>query len=236
MGAIECSPHGRGTYRGPVADSWSTSYESGFCDYVARESGHCYGRPDSSFDIATTPVHSGRRAAAFTVDTDAPDGEHTRCFREGEFPDDAIYGAWFYLPAAANVDRQNWNLMHVQSEARSETDAHHLWDVSLENAGDGAVALYVRDFLQEGAPTKGPEPRVPVPIGEWFQVEVRWKRSKVEEGVMALYQDGQLLWSESDRITDDSDWAQWYVGNLATSLPPEASTIYVDDVTIRPSP
>ena len=33
-------------------------------------------------------------------------------------------------------------------------------------------------------------------------------------------------------VTDDTDWGQWYVGNLADALVPPASTVYVDDVTI----
>jgi hypothetical protein len=36
--------------------------------------------------------------------------------------------------------------------------------------------------------------------------------------------------------SDDTDWGQWYVGNLATSVLPPTSTVYVDDVTIGPTP
>jgi hypothetical protein len=33
-------------------------------------------------------------------------------------------------------------------------------------------------------------------------------------------------------VTDAFDYHHWYVGNLASSLTPPDSTIYVDDVTI----
>ena len=53
---------------------------------------------------------------------------------------------------------------------------------------------------------------------------------------MALYQDGALLLEVTGIVTDDTDVAQWYVGNLAKALTPPDSTLYVDDVTIRAGP
>jgi hypothetical protein len=41
------------------------------------------------------------------------------------------------------------------------------------------------------------------------------------------------LFDLTNILTDDSSVGQWYVGNLATGLTPPASTLYVDDVTIR---
>jgi hypothetical protein len=80
-----------------------------------------------------------------------------------------------------------------------------------------------------------PETATPIPIGEWFHLELYLKRAADATGEVALYQDGELLFRATDLITDDSDWAQWYVGNLATDLTPPESTLYVDDVTIRSS-
>jgi len=51
-----------------------------------------------------------------------------------------------------------------------------------------------------------------------------------------LYQDGQLVLQRTSIATDDTTFAQWYVGNFADALTPADSTIYVDDVTIRPLP
>jgi len=55
-------------------------------------------------------------------------------------------------------------------------------------------------------------------------------------GEIALYQDGQLVLQRTSIATDDTTFAQWYVGNFADALTPADSTIYVDDVTIRPLP
>lgn len=263
VGAIDCSRPGGGEVPlpRPRYGSWNTGFESGFCDYTNRWSGYCYVAIETgggeggagaeggaggegptavptepaSFEIVTSPVHSGRRAAAFTVHTKTG-GRQSRCFVDGALPTDARYGAWFYLPSDVESSGDNWNLFHFLGDLPDAGTDEGVWDVSLAASETEPLHLYVRDFLEGPTVTKrGPEP-VPVPIGTWFHVEFRWLRATDETGTVALYQDGQLLWTETNRITDHAARSQWYVGNLAIKLPPEASTLYVDDVTIRPSP
>jgi hypothetical protein len=74
-----------------------------------------------------------------------------------------------------------------------------------------------------------------VPIGKWFHIVFFWKRAKDTSGEVSLYQDGERVVDLTNLVTDDSDWDQWYVGNLATALQPPQSTVYVDDITIRAS-
>jgi hypothetical protein len=257
VGAIECSRPGGGQVPSPRPNfaQWSTGFESGFCDYTSRWGGYCYtasaaamgeggaggegagggSNEPASFEIVTSPVRSGRRSAAFTVRTELG-GRQSRCFVDGELPTDARYGAWFYLPSDVESVGVNWNLFHFLGD-RPNTDDDGLWDVSLQTTDTEPLHLYVRDFLEGAAVVKVGTERVPVPIATWFHVEFRWRRATDETGTVALYQDGQLLWTETNRITDHAERSQWYVGNLADlMLPPEASTLYVDDVTIRPSP
>jgi hypothetical protein len=128
----------------------------------------------------------------------------------------------------------NWNLFHFEGYVGDTR--HALWDVSLGSTDTEPLSLYVRDFLEGPTVTKRGNEPIPVPIATWFHVEFRFRRAADETGIVALFQDGQLLWTERNRITDDSETSQWYVGNFADNLPLEASTLYVDDVTIRPSP
>lgn len=236
VGAMECSaPEPMEVYYGPVDEPWSTSFENGFCDY-AHARGRCYGDERTTRELVTSPTHSGRRAAAYTINAEegVDGGKQSRCYLEGATPADAIYGAWFYLPAGA-TEVDNWNLVHVVAGSGPEPNASAgVWDISLE-IRDGVLSLYVRDFLNAQA-WKRAEETVPVPIGAWFHVEFRWRKAADETGIMELFQDGQLLWREDERITTDEPWTQWYVGNLAQALTPINSTIYVDDVTIRPAP
>jgi len=207
---------------------WTTGFETGFCDY-ARAAGFCYSAPEASYQIVDTPVRTGRRAAAFSVTSDPTrDGTQARCFLEGALPDEAVYGAWFYLPALAE-NTGNWNLMHFQGG--DVPVLHGLWDVSLGSADDGSLFLYVLDFL--GGPIRVPDAAPQVPIESWFHVEFRLRRAADATGEVALYQDGALLLELTALVTDDTDFGQWYVGNLADALTPADSTVYVDDVTVR---
>ena len=218
-----------------VEIGWSTGFENGFCDYQPPL-GFCYADPGAAHEIVNAPVHSGRSAAAFRVTSDL-DGRQTRCVREGTLPADAVYGAWFYVPALAE-NAINWNLIHFQGGAAAPL-FHNLWDVSLANADDGSLVLYVRDFMN-GSPGSGdarfPETQRPIPIGAWFHVEFRLRRAADATGLVALYQGDALLLEVPDIVTDDSELGQFYVGNLVGAITPPESTVYVDDVTVSASP
>ena len=210
--------------------SWTTGFETtGFCDY-ARAGGFCYSDPDAAYRIVAAPAHGGRSAAEFSVTADPDrDGAQARCFREGTLPSEAVYGAWFYVPSLAE-NTGNWNLMHFQGGAPNAL--HGLWDVSLENADDGSLALYLFGFLGAGIRRAPDVSAQAVPIATWFHVELRLRRAADATGEVALYQDGALLLELTSLATDDTDFGQWYVGNLASGLTPTDSTLYVDDVTI----
>ena len=216
--------------RDKVVDApWATGFETGFCDYQ-RAGGFCYGDTDATFQIVNSPVHGGRHAAAFSVASDpSANGVQTRCVREGALPRRAAYGAWFYFPSLAS-NAGNWNLMHFQGG----DDLHSLWDVSLGSAADGSLYVYLFDFLNGSL--RIPVTPPPVPIGSWMHLEFRLQRASDATGQVALYQDGVPVIELANLVTDDTEFAQWYVGNYADGLTPPDSTIYVDDVTIRVPP
>jgi hypothetical protein len=208
---------------------WASSFENQFCDYTPP-AGFCYGDPRASYRTVTSPVHSGAYAAAFSVNSADVGALQTRCVRQGTLPHAAYYGAWYFIPAA--VTKINlWNLIHFRTtEPRMEQG---LWDISLENGPDGALELFVFDFLNHTL--RRPANHVPVPIGSWFHIQFYLVRAADPTGEVALYKDGELLFAQTNILTDDSSAGQWYVGNLANQngvTPPE-STLYVDDVSIR---
>jgi hypothetical protein len=210
----------------PIAVPWSTSFENGFCDYT-QLAGFCFADPAASYEIVTSPVHSGEFAAAFSVTTADPTGYQARCVRQGALPSAAYYGAWYYVPTLA-TNSALWNLLHFQGGDPSSQ--HNLWDISLSNAANGDLQLFVFDSLNGAILT--PANLTPIPIATWFHIEFYLERAADATGKIALYQDGQLLLDASGLITDDSTWGQWYVGNIASGLTPPESTLYVDDVSI----
>lgn len=214
-----------------VTMPWSSGFEDGACGYT-RVGGFCYTSGDASYEFVTSPVRSGARAAAFRIETGAtPDGAQARCVRQGELPAAAYYGAWYYIAGAAS-DLDNWNLFHFQG-GDGAGPLRGLWDVTVTADAAGSLRLSVYDFLRSTWRHAAAAPDLP--IGAWFHIQVYLQRAADATGAFALYQDGQLLVELRGLVTDDSTYGQWYVGNLARSLAPPASTLYVDDVTIQPS-
>jgi hypothetical protein len=76
---------------------------------------------------------------------------------------------------------------------------------------------------------------VVLPWDEWFHVQFYLRRDPGAAGAVALFIDGREVIAYEGITTDDTDWGQWYVGNLAYGLTPGQSTLYVDDVSISES-
>ena len=160
----------------PISIPWSTGFENQVdCDYK-EVGGSCYGFPPASFRVVASPVHTGEFAAEFTVvtGTDAGAQPQGRCIREGVFPAEAYYGAWYYIPESA-TNTGLWNLFHFQGG----DDYHGLWDVSLVNGSTdgsiGALNLHVYDFLNK-THADGP----PIPIATWKPLPQTARRKKMQ--------------------------------------------------------
>lgn len=225
-GAPSLSPPGSRT---PLKLPWSTGFEDGFCGYYDG-SGFCYSDSKGGFRRVTEPVHSGRFAAAFDIDAGEfrREGNQTRCVREGELPERAYYGAWYFVPSGTE-ELDNWNLFHFQGGKPYVIEKY--WDVSLGKNDDGELFLHVFDDVDGKTYRQEPSDAVPIPIDTWFHIELYWDRS--EAGEVRLYQDGKQVIHVTDPTTEYPEWGQWYVGNLANALSPSLSTVYVDDVTVR---
>lgn len=215
---------------------WSTGFEDGFCDY-ASPTGFCLEIGSSSITLATSPVHSGQYAAEYTVDS-APDGggSEARCVEEGVFPPEAYFGAWYYVPNLAQ-NSGVWNLFHFASDVPLPNSAQFgRWDVSLINLSDGGpLYLVLYDFVNSVAKHASS----PIPIGQWFHLEVYFKAAKDTTGQLQMLFDGLPVVTMTGIPTlgsNDTGWGQWFVGNYATALLPPLSTVYVDDITIGLTP
>lgn len=217
----------------PVALPWSSGFEGGFCDF-ARVDGFCYGDPGASYTLVTSPVHSGRFAAAFSVRGDGSNrAKQVRCVRQGRFPMEGYYSAWYFIPAfATNLD--NWNLLHFQG-ADPPADLRNLWDVSLVSDDSNALRLRLLSYESLLDPEYA-DAMEPIPIGAWFQIKVRFRRASNATGELSVFQDGELVAQMTNLVTDDTIWGQLYVGNYATDLMPVDSTVFVDDVVFSDRP
>jgi len=186
VGTWMCAPNDAGAMD-VIAAPWSTGFENQFCDYTEL-AGFCYEEPGASYTTVTSPVHSGRFAAAFKVTAGVTNGYQTRCVRQGVLPTAAYYGSWYFIPARAK-NSALWNLVHFQGGDPS--GQHGLWDISLVNGASGELEVVVFDFLN--SMSRRPAKPVPIPIGSWFHLELYLKRAADRTGEVALYQDGQQL-------------------------------------------
>jgi hypothetical protein len=221
----------------PISLSWSTGFEDGFCGY-APPSGYCYTAQGGTYSVVTSPVHSGRYAAAFQVQSDMEGGSQSqaRCYVQGTLPATAYYGAWYYVPAPAQVNGGGlWNLFHFTGGLPEGGLQRPIWDVELITPDDAGIRTELYGFPATGGTADaGIVP--PIPIEQWFHIEVYYKHANDNTGELLLFQDGVLAARLDGLNPDDSVLGEWYVGNLAAGLQPAASTIYVDDVTISASP
>jgi hypothetical protein len=218
----------------PVKVPWSTGFETGLCDWD-RAQGFCYVAAGGTFELVSSPTRGGSQALAFNVTADGTGMSQARCVREGALPQSATYGAWFYVPASA-TSSGNWNLMHFQGGQPGGT-LLPWWDVSLANAPQGLLLQVVNyvGMSKDPVTIQQGSGAMAVPIGSWFHVEFRWRRATDATGEITLFQNGRQVVHLAGIATDDADWGQWYVGNLADALDPPDSTVYVDDVSIRAS-
>jgi hypothetical protein len=222
-------------YTGGIDLPWSNGFEDGFCGY-AHARGYCYSDPEAAYSLVESPTHSGVRAARFFVTATGNRGRQTRCVREGALPPDATYGAWYFLPDVPETT-VNWNLMFFQVTGTNPLNAK-VWDVSIHIADDGTLRLHMFDQINNDDVVAPKDDEIPeLPVGSWVHLEFRWKRALGTTGEVQLFQDGVRIQHAENIQTDrsDSTWAQWYVGNLVDSQTPPESTVYVDDVSIRPN-
>ncbi len=237
VGDYQCAgvgADGGATSTDPITVPWDTGFENGFCDYT-KVAGWCYRWPPIAFRLVDHPVHSGQYAAEITVvtGTDGGDLPQGRCVRSGVLPAEAYYGAWYFLPKAT-TNKGLWNLIHFGSP--DSTAQPSMWDVSLTNRTDGLSLELWSPFLPSSDARFSP----PVPIGRWFHVVLYLKRAKDSTGAVALYLGDDQLGDQkvaefTNLVTDDADQVQWYVGNLASLTDPPECTVYLDDITIRPT-
>jgi hypothetical protein len=216
---------------------WSTGFENGFdCDY-AEPDGACYAQGTAKYNLVTDPVHSGSYAASFTVDSFVDNkSTHTRCLRQGTFPTEAYYSAWYFIPTIPNKV-QLWNLFHFSGGAAiGEKNADRLWDVSLVKKDNGDLRLEFYNFGKSDQPLPDQSNAPSIPIGAWFRIEMYVKRAADATGEFTLYQDGTSILRMTGLLTDDTKVGTWFVGNLAENLDPVESTVYVDDVMLSATP
>ena len=149
---------------------WFAQHETGdFSEWTAGYKGGCSADPpDTSVVISTDVAHSGTHSVKLA--NAAPSVYETaRLWRQDDYPQEAYYSAWFYLPQAYRTT-EDWTIMQFQVPPSGDAGTNGLLvDVDLRSLPGGEMILDVFDHRGQYLRSPTAEPALPVPIAAWFQ-------------------------------------------------------------------
>jgi hypothetical protein len=159
--------------------------------------------------------------------------------RNGPLPIEMYSSAWFYMPAALQPKSYWWFMLfrsrHAPYDSGSFRDEIAL---SFTSRTDGSVGTVIRTRSPGSSPTsteldESVPPLVdrPVPVGQWFHIEIFHRTGTDDSGHMTVWQDGELTFDFSGR-NSETNWNEWMVGGVVDSLTTDASMLYIDDAAI----
>ena len=217
---------------------WSAGFEVGNLEEI-KEVGNFINQGSGRYNLVTPHAHSGKFAAALTIDTTAPSstGSHAAYlfhYRSYLLPEDAYYySAWYYIPPNVKTDIY-WNIMQWKS-TRDGNQSEPMYVINAGDLGDeGKLWLYlaylpnkpdVREFYYQKL--------IEVPSEQWFHIEAYYKRAQDETGQVIIWQDGVEIFNVSNTATVLSDnTIHWSVNNYTNGIEPAPLTIFIDDMVI----
>jgi hypothetical protein len=184
--------------------------------------------------VSNTQVHRGSGVISITRPAMAPEGGPT-IGHAADLPDEAYYGAWFFLTEDHAVATY-WSLLQFRSLEPSDPDsAGRATTLRLRRLPDGQFIAYVFQhndgYLQ--APLADPPPLVRA--RQWFHVEVFFRHATDTTGIIRVWLDGRLVYDLAGRKTGVG-LRPWFgicsESDDADSVPFE---VLADDVTISRS-
>jgi hypothetical protein len=210
---------------------WSAQHETGdLSEWMASGRGGGEAQtPDTALAISTDYAHSGRYSVKLTNGA-VSTYEDTHLWREDDYPVEAYYSAWFYLPRTYQTTA-DWSIIEFQVPTVEAGVVGQLLDVDLRSLPTGDLILSLYDHRPAYLRTPTPDPAMPVPIGRWFQVEVRYRNAADDTGEVTVWLDGQLNY-DLRRPFGSSTTVYWTVCSKTFGLSPAESTIYVDDAAV----
>ena len=211
---------------------WSARHETGDLSEwaVEGEGGSASDPPIASVEVTTDFAHSGGYSVKLTNSaTGAYDT--ARLWRETNFPEEAYYSAWYYLPRAYQVTA-DWTIQQFRAPSSQDPSViAYFLDIDLRSLPGGELILSVFDHRAAYLRSPTPDPAVLVPIGRWFQIEVFFRNIADDTGRFVVWLDGQLTY-DIRRPTGLSSTVYWSPCSSSEDLSPVDSTIYVDDAAV----
>jgi hypothetical protein len=158
--------------------------------------------------------------------------EAARLWRQSDFPTEAYYSAWLYLPSSYKTV-SDWTVLQIRPPPGTDPTVTPplLMDVSIRSLSTGDLILSIYDHRSPYLRAPTPVPPLFVPVGRWFQIEIYFRNVADGTGRFTLWLDGQQNY-DLVRPMPASTGVYWTVCNTSEELSPAASAIYVDDVAV----
>jgi hypothetical protein len=211
---------------------WSAQHETGnFIEWTGDgKGGYSADVPDTSVTISTTFAHSGTHSVRLA--NAAPTAYETaRLYRQDSFPQEAYYSTWYYLPQVYRTT-EDWTIMQFNVPPTADGGSGgQVIDVDLRSLASGEMILDIFDHRMAYLRSPIAEPALPVPIAQWFQIEVFYRNVGDASGRFTLYLDGQVNY-DLHRPFGASSMTYWSPCNSVEGLSPTQSDLYVDDAAV----
>ena len=211
---------------------WSAQHETGdLGEWIAAGKGGSEAdMPDTSLAVSNDCAHTGRYSVKLTNGAVSM-SESAHLWRQDDYPPEAYYSAWFYLPRAYQTTA-DWSLVQFQVPPTADGGAiGQLLDIDLRSLPNGELILSVYDHRAAYLRSPTPDPAILVPVGRWFQIEAFYRNLNDDSGQLTVWLDGQLNY-DIHRPFGANTTVYWTVGSKTYGLSPAESVIYVDDAAV----
>jgi hypothetical protein len=217
---------------GTEPPDWLADHETGdFSQWSTGGNGGTFVSNDGALNIVETPAHGGRYAAKSSINATGRLA-YARVFRQENLPEQAYFGAWFYLPQSYTVTGQYWNLFEFsgRDDPTNTNTTIPLWSLNLRQSSDSKLIWYVWDGLRSQE-VKPADPVSP-PIGRWFRVLAFVHQATDQTGRAAFWIDDAPFIDQSGVSTVPNNWMSWTVGGLSLDIAEQPAEVYIDDAMI----
>jgi len=211
---------------------WSARHETGDLSEWTEggKGGTEADMPDTALAVSTDFAHTGRYSVKLTNGA-VSTNENVHLWREDNYPAEAYYSVWFYLPRAYQATA-DWSIVELQVPNSGDSGTiGQLIDIDLRSLPNGDLILSVYDHRAAYLRSPTPDPAVLVPVGQWFQIETFYRNVNDDSGQLTVWLDGQLNY-DIHRPFGSNSLVYWTVSSKTYALSPAESVIYVDDAAV----
>jgi hypothetical protein len=226
---------------------WSANHESGnFSEWSADGGGMAQGFRNYVADttgtvkveVSTAQAQSGTRSARLEMPQGTGNQAQLIRWRESQTNADLYYSVWLYFPQNIDTRGGGWfNLLQIHTKNGGWTIPI---GIEVKTQANGTNTFFLHSpYSTTSAWNTGGMPyweytsTVPIPIGRWFNVELRFKRDP-SQGVVQFWQEGAQIFNVQNVQTTHAGatYHEFYVNIYGLGISPSPTVIYVDNVTI----